>query len=96
MSSAEADVDASAGGGVDDVEADVDCGSDDVCTCMSDSVTLEAWKKNIYVLTKLAIMNNIYSTIAIVPKEMGATGGKHRHSCTCSQWIIISQLLQFL
>ena len=42
---ADVDVDAIAGGGVDEVEADGDCCCDEVCACLSDSVTLESWKK---------------------------------------------------
>ena len=47
VSAAEAvvDVDATAGGGVDEVEADGDCCCDEVCACLSDSVTLDSWKK---------------------------------------------------
>ena len=45
LSAAEAVVVATAGGGVDDVNADRDCGSDDVCSCLSESVTLGSWKK---------------------------------------------------
>ena len=45
LSAAETVVVATAGGGVDDVNADRDCGSDDVCSCLSESVTLESWKK---------------------------------------------------
>ena len=47
LSAAEAvvDVDATAGGGVDEVEADGDCCCDEVCACLSDSVTLESRKK---------------------------------------------------
>jgi len=42
---ADVDVDATAGGGVDEVEGDGDGGYDDVCACVSESVTLESWKK---------------------------------------------------
>ena len=47
ISAAEAvvDVDATAGGGVDDVNADRDGCCDEFCACLSDSETRESWKK---------------------------------------------------